>query len=125
MWFIPLITMLFVMFAVVNYGMIEEPEPRPIVRLQQMAEVSHKQFKNYVAPNQGTLRLTKGVATQVHHSIKSDSVVMLTRKSMDGRAGLHLVVKEIIPNEKFLVEALDEDANIVRDDCGELYFVVL
>lgn len=122
MWFIPMITMIFVMFAVVNYGLIEEPEPR-IIRCEKLMD-DNRLFKNFVAPMEGTLRLTKGIATQVHHLVKSDSIIVLSRKSIDGKAGLHLVVSEILPNEKFSIEAVDENGNVVKDDCGEIYFII-
>jgi hypothetical protein len=120
-WFLPMITMIFVMLVVVNYGLIEEPS---VPMIADRVVTTEKKYKNFIAPDYGTIRLSKGVATQIHHSIKNDSVIVLSRKTIDGRAGSFLVVREIVPNEKFVIEALDSDSKVEKDDSGEIFFVV-
>lgn len=122
-WVFPMIITIFLMLVVVNYGLIEEPSIQ-MIRDIERPEKSEKTYKNFIAPDYGTLRLSKGVATQIHHSIKNDSVIVLSRKTIDGKAGVLLVVREIVPNEKFTIEAVDEESNVVRDDSGEIFFVV-
>ncbi len=81
------------------------------------------EYKNFVAPKNGVLKLTRGIFTQTHHSIKEDSVIMLSRKSVDGKPGLQLIVKEIVPNKKFVVHSVNSDGDIETEDCGEIYFI--
>ena len=83
------------------------------------------EYKNFVAPKSGTLKLTKGTVSQVHHGIKEDSVIILSRKSISGRAGQYLSVQEIVPNKKFTIVATDELGEVEAEDCGEIYFQVL
>lgn len=136
-WFLPLMTMVFVMFVIVNYGLIEDDTDLRARELRKLSleavqdgylskdmRMPKDGYKKFIAPDYGTIRLVKGMATQVHHSIKTDSVIVVSRKTIDGMAGTHLVVKEIVPNEKFTVMAVDSTGNVVVDDCGEVFFVV-
>lgn len=136
-WFIPLMTMVFVMFVIVNYGLIEDDADLRARELRKLSldavqdgylpkdvRMPKDGYKKFIAPDYGTIRLVKGMATQVHHSIKNDSIIIVSRKTIDGKAGTHLVVKEIVPNEKFTITAVDSIGGVVVDDCGEVFFVV-
>jgi hypothetical protein len=102
--------------------MIYEEHPYVIKVATERAE----EYKNFVAPKNGILKLTKGVVTQVHHTIKEDSVIILSRKSIDGKAGSQLIVKDIVPNKKFTIHSINSDDDSTEtEDCGEIYFAVI
>ena len=96
-------------------------DPTSVVIIQNNEK---SKFKNIQEPSNGTVRLIKGKCKVIHHSIKEDSVIMLSRKSLEGKTGFHLVV-DIEPNEFFIIKSMsDEDDNYVveDEDCGEVYF---
>lgn len=121
-WIVPMITIMFVLMVIVNYdASLYEPK-----RLSdEPPRRSDEAYANFTAPSQGTLRLSKGVATQIHHTIKNDSVIVLTRKSLDGGPGRHLVIRDLEPNKKFVVASVGDDGVVATDDSGEVYFVVI
>jgi len=102
-------------------GAIYDESPYVIKVTDQRAE----EYKNFVAPKNGIVKLTKGVVTQTHHSVKEDSVIILSRKSIDGKAGSQLVLKDIVPNKKFTIHSINSDGEIETEDCGEIYFAVI
>jgi len=115
--FILLITIAFGSQMSVSY---EEPYVIKVPAADRIEE-----YKNFVAPKNGTVKLSKGVVTQTHHSVKEDSVIILSRKSIDGKAGTQLVIKDITPNKKFTIHSINSDGDVETDDCGEVYFAVI
>lgn len=97
------------------YDVIKVPDSEP----------DAKEYKTFVTPKNGIVKLSKGIVTQTHHSIKEDSVIILSRKSIDGKAGTLLIVKEIVPNKKFIIQSLNSDGEIETEDCGDIYFAVI
>ena len=91
------------------------------IRLEDTKERNYKQFK---APHNGTLKLSKGTVEQVHHAIKDDSIILLTRKNIEGKAGQYLVV-DIDANKKFTVKSVDEMNSVEEEDFGEVFFQIL
>jgi hypothetical protein len=84
-----------------------------------------QEYKTYTAPKNGTVKLCKGEFVQTHHNIKEDSVILLSRKTIDGKAGNFLTIDKIDPNKKFRIAATDELGDIEVSDCGEIYFQIL
>lgn len=82
-------------------------------------------YKKYVAPKFGVLKLSKGIVTQTHREIKEDSVILVSRKNIDGRAGSFLSIQEIVPNEKFTIVSTNEIGEIEMEDFGEIYFQIV
>ena len=115
--FILLITIAFGSQMSVSY---EEPYVIKVPAADRIEE-----YKNFVAPKNGIVKLSKGVVTQTHHSVKEDSVIILSRKSIDGKAGTQLVIKDITPNKKFTIHSINSDGDVETDDCGEVYFAVI
>ena len=88
-------------------------------------KIEEKDYKTYTAPKNGTLKLNKGVITQIHHGIKEDSVILISRKNIDGRAGSFLTITEIIPNKKFSISSTDDVGAVEEEDCGEIFFQII
>lgn len=82
-------------------------------------------YKKDILKNQDCVRLIKGTAKIIHHNIKQDSIILLSRKTIEGKPGNHLVIDEIVSNEYFIINAVDEDNNVVETDMGEIYYIHL
>ena len=91
--------------------------------LHHQAPRVQDRFKNIVTPVAGTVQLTKGSVRQVHHDIKEDSVIVVSRKSLNGKAGMHLLVS-VVPNEYFTITSVDSEGLVEEEDCGEISFIV-
>ena len=112
----------------VEASLIEEdfhPKRRIAKEIIRIENKEEKDYKNFTAPKSGILKLSKGTVSQVHHAIKEDSVIILSRKSIDGRAGSFLSIKEIVPNKKFTVNSTDDVGAVEEEDCGEIYFQIM
>lgn len=96
-----------------------------VIKVPESESENTKDYKTIVTPKNGIVKLSKGVVTQTHHSIKEDSVIILSRKSIDGKAGTLLVVKDIVPNKKFIIHSLNSEGEIETEDCGDIYFAVI
>ena len=87
-----------------------------------------KNFKKIKTPSNGCVRLINGKVNVIHHSIKEDSIIMLSRKSVDGIPGEHLVV-DIDPNKSFTIKSIkltdDKLLSTQDQDCGEIFFTCI
>lgn len=77
-------------------------------------------YNNLYLNNSGVIKLNRGKGVVISHIVKKDSVIMLSRKSVDGEIGT-LVVHEIIPNEKFIIHSVSNGEETV-DDNGEIFY---
>ena len=100
------------------------------------SEEPNQNFKTVKSPSNGTVQLIKGVGKVIHHSIKEDSVIMLSRKNIEGKVGSHLIIGKIEPNQYFTVHSVsefetssDKDSDIITgvetEDFGEIYFLII
>lgn len=84
-------------------------------------------YKHVQEPKNGVIRLIKGKCKVIHHSIKEDSVIITSRKSLEGKTGFHLIV-DIEPNKYFTIKSISESENgemiQEEEDCGEVFFTV-
>lgn len=80
-------------------------------------------FKNIQKPSCGVMTLIKGKHKVIHHTIKEDSIIILSRKSIEGIPGCHLIV-DINPNESFVVTSVNDDGKPENEDYGEIYFKI-
>jgi hypothetical protein len=80
-------------------------------------------YKNFQVQDNGIVRLNKGKHKVIHHDIKVDSIIILSRKSLEGKAGVNLIV-DIVPNESFTISSVNGEAEIELDDCGEVYYKI-
>ena len=88
---IPIILFMFTILLI-GFQEIEQYNQHSTVNLAALVEdrplnSETKKFKNIKTPSNGTVQLIKGVGKVVHHSIKEDSVIMLSRKNIEGTAG--------------------------------------
>jgi len=80
-------------------------------------------FKEEKLPTEGLVRLIKGNAVVSHHNIKEDSIIMLSRKNIEGKPGLHLIVN-IEANSSFTITSVNSDSVVEIEDYSEIFFLV-
>ena len=83
-----------------------------------------KNFKNIKIPSEGTEKLTNGKTTIIHHNIKEDSIILTSRKSLNGNT-VGTIVVDIIPNESFTIKSINKNGEIEKNDYSEIFFVIL
>lgn len=84
----------------------------------------NKDYRYEQLTRDGTTRLVKGKIKVIHHNIKKDSTIILSRKNIEGKIGMHLIIGDIIPNEYFEILSIDNDGNIQEEDYGEVYYII-
>lgn len=88
-------------------------------------------FKRLKIPSDGTVRLVNGSAKVIHHNIKEDSTIILSRKTIDGSPGQYLIIEHIEPNQHFVITskgnstAEETESVTEEEDFGEVYFIVV
>lgn len=134
---LPLFFLFFVLFIMILFNKFEieeeftfaEPSSRiPKIDLSPTSASippQKKEYKRIQTPREGIIKLVNGKAKIIHHNIKKDSVIMLSRKNIDQKAGTHLVIDDIVVDECFNVISTDDQGIIEENDCGEIYFVIL
>ena len=115
--------LLFIIMISIGGNILEQQEPQ---EPQTILLTNNSNYKNVQSPNNGIVRLIKGKYKVIHHYIKEDSVIILSRKSLEGKCGIHLTI-DIIPNESFTIKSVNEndtDVYIETEDYGEVYFKI-
>lgn len=126
---LPLLFLFFVLFVAMLFSRLEfeddilETAVKPVPT--RVVVEDNKEYKRHRAPRDGTVKLVNGKVSVIHLSIKKDSVILLSRKSIDQKAGSHLIIGDITPNETFDVLSTDEQGILEENDCGDIYFVVV
>lgn len=119
----------FMMLAVsieTSSSFIENDNSYDVVKMHKIVHNPESiEYKKEKTPRDGTIRLVKGEAEVIHHNIKKDSTIILSRKNIEGKAGIHLIVSEIIPNEYFKIKSLNLEHEKEEEDFGEIYFLIL
>lgn len=91
----------------------------------KVIEELHTDYKTKVINNKGTIQLVKGEGKVIHHNIKQDSIILLSRKSIEGTPGTYLIVDNIESNEYFTVKSVDQNNNTVITDLGVVYYTIV
>jgi hypothetical protein len=122
----PLILMFIVLISI-GGSMVENPsftfqQLQPLNPLPPVV-LNNNDYKNFQVQDNGIVRLNKGKRKVIHHDIKIDSIIILSRKSLEGKAGVNLIV-DIVPNESFTISSVNGEAEIELDDCGEVYYKI-
>lgn len=91
---------------------------------ESLIQEPKRKLRKYIAPRDGLVTLTKGSAKIIHHDIQEDSIIMLSRKSCQGKTGTILSVDKIEPERHFTIISTNEEGVVEEEDCGEVYFVV-
>jgi hypothetical protein len=129
---IPIVLILFV-FVIGGIQDLDQYNLEPKTTVIVKPDQSNQNFKTVKTPSHGTVQLVKGIGKVVHHSIKEDSVIMLSRKNIEGKVGSHLIIGEIEPNQHFTVHSVSEfednnsevSTGVEVEDFGEIYFLII
>lgn len=91
---------------------------------EQETTKEQNEYNQKIQQNKGTIQLVKGFAKVIHHNIKQDSIILLSRKSVEGKPGTHLIVDHIESNQYFTVKSIDNDNNVTESDLGVIYYKI-
>ena len=124
------VMIILLMFSMVSSCLIMDCEvekehhtPRKVLTIPP-PQGTEKEYKVFKAPRNGTVKLSKGSVDVVHHDIKEDSIILLSRKTISGKGGNFLSISTIKPNKNFRIISTDEVGNIEEEDNGEIYFLI-
>lgn len=94
----------------------------PVVIGSPVNEILDYKHKKY--PREGVTRLVKGKVEIIHHGIKKDSVIMVSRKNIEGKPGQYLVIENIVSNESFEIRSVSAENELQSEDYSEIYFII-
>ena len=92
--------------------------------LQDQKQQKQEDYNTRIIKNKGIVKLIKGKAEIIHHEIKLDSIINISRKKIIGQAGT-LSISEINPNKSFTIISSDDMGVILEEDFSELFFHIV